>query len=622
MRILSAARSLLASSFVLASLLAPALRAQDSQKPEPAKHVVEDGQLQSVEAFGNGREWIREFLFVETPFDTDGDGSKDRMHVDVTRPLQTKTEGLKVPVVYETSPYFSGTGPMDLTYYWDAKHELGETPPKRGKMAPIGFGKKPGMIADNDGLVRRWLPRGVAVVHSCSPGTGFSQGCPTIGGPNEAQAPKAVIDWLNGRAKGYTTLDGKDEVKADWCTGKVAMIGTSYNGTLPVAAATTGVEGLVALVPVAPATSWYHYYRSNGLVRHPGGYLGEDVDVLFDFIASGDPKRRDWCIENVRDGDLQKHQDRVTGDFSEWWKQRDYLHQLKDYKAATLVAHGWNDWNVMPEQTVALYAALKQKGVPCMIYYHQNAHGGDPPFAMVNKWFTRFLLGVENGIDSQSKSWIVREQDKAGKPTEYKDYPHPEAAPVTLHLGKGGNQLGALMLSALGNQGSETLVDDVSKTGGELCEEDKSEHRLLYALPKLTKELHLSGTPRVKVKLSCDKPATNFTVWLVSLPWTGSRRITDDLVTRGWMDPQNHKSMEKGEKLVPGKWYEMEFDLNPDDQVLAVGEQLGLLVMASDKEFTLWPKAGTKVSVDLDATTVTIPVVGGVAALEAAVAGK
>ncbi len=47
------------------------------------------------------------------------------------------------------------------------------------------------------------------------------------------------------------------------------MTGTSYNGTIPLAAATTGVKGLEAIIPIAPNTSYYHYYRSNGLVRSP-----------------------------------------------------------------------------------------------------------------------------------------------------------------------------------------------------------------------------------------------------------------------------------------------------------------------------------------------------------------
>ncbi len=141
---------------------------------------------------------------------------------------------------------------------------------------------------------RTWIPYGFIVVHSSAPGTGLSQGCPTVGTRIEALAPKAVIDWLNGRAKGYTTPDGSEEVKAYWTTGKVGMTGTSYNGTIPFAAATTGVEGLEAIIPVSPNNSYYHYYRSNGLVRSPGGYLGEDVDVLYDFIHSN-PDNCAYC---------------------------------------------------------------------------------------------------------------------------------------------------------------------------------------------------------------------------------------------------------------------------------------------------------------------------------------
>ena len=31
-----------------------------------------------------------------------------------------------------------------------------------------------------------------------------------MGGANESLAPKAVIDWLNGRARGFRSIDGDD----------------------------------------------------------------------------------------------------------------------------------------------------------------------------------------------------------------------------------------------------------------------------------------------------------------------------------------------------------------------------------------------------------------------------
>jgi X-Pro dipeptidyl-peptidase len=51
-----------------------------------------------------------------------------------------------------------------------------------------------------------------------------------------------VVDWLNGRTVARNRSGQR--VRAGWSTGKVGMIGTSYNGTLPNAVATTGVEGM------------------------------------------------------------------------------------------------------------------------------------------------------------------------------------------------------------------------------------------------------------------------------------------------------------------------------------------------------------------------------------------
>ncbi len=265
--------------------------------------VFVDGQAQIVPAFQDSADWIRETLWVETEFDSDRDGRRDRMFVDVTRQRQTDTAGLKVPVIYESSPYFAGTS-GNREFLWDVKQELGVEPPRRTSQPQIAF--RPTRENVSTSLVGTWVPRGFAVVHSDAPGTGLSQGCVTVGSDPEQLAPKAIVDWLNGRARGYRTVTGSEEVSAPWSTGKVGMTGTSYNGTIPLAAAVTGVKGLEAIIPVAPNTSYYHYYRSHGLVRHPGGWLGEDIDFLYDFVNSGDPLRRDGCNALYRDGEFAR----------------------------------------------------------------------------------------------------------------------------------------------------------------------------------------------------------------------------------------------------------------------------------------------------------------------------
>jgi len=581
------------------------------QAQKVAKPFFENGEAQVVPAFEDPENWIREDLWVVTEFDSDGDGRLDRMHVDVTRPRVTETEGLKLPVIYNSSPYFAGTSGNDPSFFWDVRQELGEQPAQR--MHPPEIKRRGERPIISNAHVRTWVPRGYIVVHSSSPGTGLSDGSPTVGGANESLAPKAVIDWLCGRAKGYTSRTGNEEVKAYWSTGKVGMTGTSYNGTLPLAAATTGVEGLEAIIPIAPNTSYYHYYRSNGLVRSPGGYLGEDVDVLFDFIHSGDESKREYARRTIRDSEMLNGMDRITGDYNDFWAGRDYLNQMDNMKAALFMSHGLNDWNVMPEHSYRIYKAARAKGIPAMIYYHQNGHGGPPPLSMMNRWFTRYLFGVENGVEDDPRAWIVREDDDRSEPTPYNDFPNPEASPVILYLLGNAPAWGELTATETSGGGTETLVDNYSFSADALAQAEYTNHRLIFLTPVLKKDLHISGKSKITIRAASSKPAVNLSVYLVSLPWNDGRRaqITDNIITRGWADLQNHKSINESEPLIPGEFYNMTFDLQPDDQVIKAGQQIGLMIFSSDRDFTLRPMPGTELTIDLDATKIEIPVVGG-----------
>lgn len=592
---------------------------QVSAQDSLVKPIFKNGEAQVVPEFENPENWIRHDLWVETSFDSDGDEKKDRMHVSVTRPKRTE-QGLKLPVIYATSPYYAGTASSIDGLFYDVRHNLGETPPERTHTEVQRRGKRP-IISNSE--INKWLPRGYIVVHSSSPGTGLSEGAPTVGGDNESLAPKAVIEWLTGRRNGYTSPESQDIVKAFWSTGKVGMTGTSYNGTLPIAAATTGVEGLEAIIPIAPNTSYYHYYRSNGLVRSPGGYLGEDIDVLYDFIHSGDPIKRARNNRVIRDSIMANGLDRITGDYNDFWAGRDYLNDMKPMKAALFMSHGFNDWNVMPEHSYRIYDAAREKGLPVKIYYHQNGHGGPPPFSMMNRWFTRYLHGIENNVEDEPKAWIVREDDSRDNPTSYPDYPNPKAKDVIFSLGSGGEWSGRLSTNANKTDITETLVDNFSFSGSALAQAEYSNHRLLYLTKTLSEDIHISGVPSIKIKMASSKPAANLSVWLVSLPWNKGNRvnkakITDNIITRGWADPQNHKSLTESELLKPGKFYEFSFDLQPDDQIIKAGQQIGLMIFSSDREFTLWPDPGTELSIDLDETKLTVPIVGGKAYFESA----
>ncbi|MDX6262771.1 MAG: X-Pro dipeptidyl-peptidase [Kribbellaceae bacterium] len=679
-----------AAALVAGALLATAPTAAQAQGVRP---TFVNGLAQDVFST-NPADWYSGEVWVQAPFDSDGDGRADRIHADFTAPGEVLTDGLKVPVIFEDSPYYAG---LNDAANWGVDHPLGQPPASR-VATPFQEGSETSPVVSTI-YESRWVPRGFAVVHAESPGTGHSDGCPTSGGSNETLAGKAVIDWLNGRAPAYTTRDGDTPAVASWTTGKVGMMGTSYNGTIPEAVATTGVQGLEAIVPISAISDWYDYYRANGLVRAPGGYQGEDLDVLADAVYSRlDEHTQRTICQPVLD-ELKANIDRKTGDRSDFWQERNYMKDVGNVHAAALVAHGNNDFNVMTKNAAQFYDALKKQGVPHMFYFHQGGHGGTPPDVLINYWFTRYLYGVQNGVEKLPRSWVVREpascparqslvtgdqantatltvadtspfqlgftltvpqtnangtitnttrlisdipdgthlvlssavatgtgQKVAGgtvvnlvcgtaNPTPYAEWPDPTTAGIDLRFTPGGNSRGGL---TLGKDGStrETLVDDASISPTASANAAAAPERLIYQTEPLTKAVRISGTPTVSLKVAFSASRANLSVALVSYAPNGAATI----LTRGWADPANAESDWFENPIRIGATDRVDVDLQPKDTVVPAGNRLGLMVLSSDRDFTVRPPAGTKLTVNLHGSSFNLPVVGGRPAFVAATA--
>ncbi|HEY0001866.1 MAG TPA: CocE/NonD family hydrolase, partial [Actinoplanes sp.] len=219
---------------------------------------------------------IRERVWVQSPVDSDADGRPDRVAVRVIRPAATAGD-LRVPVIFQASPYFAGLNSVP-------NHDDIDRGGVGARRADPRAERSADLITFGGYLDNYFVPRGYAVVFADSLGSGGSEGCPTAGGRNETLGMKAVVDWLNGRARAFDASGAP--VRAGWSTGRTGMIGVSYNGTLPNAVAATGVRGLETIVPIAGISSWYDYYRANGGVVAPGGFQGEDTDVLAKFVLT------------------------------------------------------------------------------------------------------------------------------------------------------------------------------------------------------------------------------------------------------------------------------------------------------------------------------------------------
>jgi X-Pro dipeptidyl-peptidase len=606
-------------SLAAAVLAIPLLAAPPASADPPTAPVFEGGQAQPV---FDPTDVIREEVWVRTPIDSDGDGQLDEVHAVVLRHRATEL-GLDSPVVYEVSPYYAGGNDIvnhdvDVPLWYPTRPwrpqrdgelvsatglETMESPESpQGPSHPIG----------SPAYEAYFLSRGFAMVFAESIGSGHSTGCPTIGDPNETLGAKAVVDWLNGRT---SARDATGALRvADWTSGQVGMMGVSYNGTLPNAVATTGVEGLDAIVPIAAISSWYDYYRADGAVVAPGTFQGEDTDVLAEYVLTRE--NPEICRPLVES--LTRDQDRLSGDYSQFWAARDYLPDAAGVRAATLAVHGLNDWNVKTKHVAQWYEALRGNGVPHKIWLHQFGHRGplglrrEEWLRTLNRWFTRYLWDVPNGVESEPRATIQRENLSW---TEEAEWPNPAASAVPLFPTAGGATSGGLAISpSRGIPVVESLSDNAQILAEDLAAAASSPHRLVYDTAPLGAPVRFSGTVVVQERLAFDYPAANVTALLVDRSPDGSVHV----ITRGWTDPQNRHRADQTQPIVPGQWLSLDVEMQPDDYVVPAGHRISLVLLSSDYDYTLRPPPGIRTDVDLGHTRVVLPVVGGPAAMAAA----
>lgn len=508
------------------------------------------GLLLSNFAFAN----ITEKVFVVSPTDTDSDGENDLIAVTINRSRSDQPQH----VIFQISPYSRGGNQVDF-------HSTDVDLLPQDQALNKALASKSVSAVDEK-------YQGFARVDADSLGTGNSTGCPTVGDMNETLAAKAVIDWLGGRAKAIDS-EGK-EVKATWASGNVGMVGVSYNGTLPIMVAATGVEGLKAIVPIGAISNWYDYYRANGLVVNPGGYVGEDADILGKYIV-----RKNACKKEM--DELTRTMGRESGDYTAFWQARDYLPLAKNIKAAVFIAHGQSDWNVKQKQAVQLWEALPEL-TPKRMFLHVGGHvyPSDRGFRNnVDKWFDHFVKGEANDIVERLP---VRVQTlNAPLAKEQAKWPHEDTFLQEIKFGSGG-------VKTITDVGSKKRFEELLRSPT-----NDNPNRIVFLSQEFDKDVLFSGTATVNLTFALkNRRAANLSVALVQYNGQSGK-----IMTRGWADAQNYLKISEGELLEVNKKYRISFPLEPKQFALKRGSQLGVVIASTDYSYTLRPTVGTEIEV-------------------------
>ena len=590
---------------------------------------------------------IREVVYVETRVDSDKDGLPDLIKVNIIRPAYNG----KIPAVMTASPYHQGTNDKasdKALYKMEAElevkepHEISLEQPTLDLVEPVGEAElvpeaeeKLTHINSSYTLNDYFLPRGFANIYVSGIGTKDSQGLMTNGDYRQVEAYKNVIDWLNGRCRAFTDHSRKRQVKADWSNGKVATTGLSYLGTMSNGLATTGVDGLEVIIAEAGISSWYNYYRENGLVTSPGGYPGEDFDSLDELTYSRNLLAGDFIRGNEAHKasieELKKNLDRKTGDYNQFWHDRNYLLNAKKVKAEVVFTHGSQDWNVKPLHVYQMFNALPSH-INKHLFYHNGAH------VYMNNW---------QSIDFRESMNALLTQKLLGQETDFQ-LPRvvwqDNTAPQTwLSLEDFGNQTDHKTFSlgteeaVIENHYQDSDFERFGKTYQTFNNElyQGKVNQITIDLP-VTEDLHINGRVKLNLRLKSSTNKGLLSAQLLELgqkkylqPYPGvlSARTIDNgryhmlenlcelpfspnaqrVITKGYLNLQNRHDLLKIEEVKPDEWMEFQFELQPTIYKLKEGDTLRLVLYTTDFEITVRDNSDYQLTVDLAKSSLEIP---------------
>lgn len=590
---------------------------------------------------------IREVVYVESRVDTDKDGLPDLVKVSIIRP---RYEG-KIPAVMTASPYHQGTNDkasdkalynMNVDLEVKEPHTIQLEEPQLTVVEPIGQAEE---VEEAEELLTHinssytlndyLLPRGYANLYVSGVGTKDSQGLMTNGNYQQIEAYKNVIDWLNGRCRAFTDHTRQRQVKADWSNGKVATTGISYLGTMSNGLATTGVDGLEVIIAEAGISSWYNYYRENGLVTSPGGYPGEDFDSLAELTYSRNLLGGDYLHHNAaHQADLdrvKKELDRASGDYNQFWHDRNYLLHADRVQAEVVFTHGSQDWNVKPLHVFNMFQALPAN-IKKHLFYHNGAH------VYLNNWqsidfresmnalLSKKLLGYDSSYELPTVIW----QDNTGEQswTSLEDFGN-QTAQRTFSLGDGekviqnryetkdyeryGKAYPTFLSDLYQDKAQQVTIDlpieeDLHLNGKarlHLRVQSSTNKGLLSAqLLELGSKKYLQPYPAVLSVRTLDNGRYHMLDNLTELPF---KEAGQRVISKGYLNLQNRHDLLEVEAVTPGEWMEFDFDLQPTIYKLEKGATLRLVLYTTDFEITVRDQTDYQLTIDLAQSSLHLP---------------
>ncbi len=193
----------------------------------------------------------------------------------------------------------------------------------------------------------------------------------------------------------------------------------------------------------------------------------------------------------------------VSGDYGEYWREREYRPGAPRTRAATLYVHGLRDFGVLPSTVAGWFNRLPEstphKGLfgvfghsfPSSTEFEEPDWARADWFDMVGAWFDRYLKGLPTGVEQWPD---VQIQDNLGRWRAIDEFPTAGGPPAQLALGPGG-QLGATR-----PEGSTAYQEQLHLGPGGPGQE------VVFETAPLAAPLHMTGQPILDLWVVLDRP--------------------------------------------------------------------------------------------------------------------
>lgn len=484
-----------------------------------------------------GSDILRFCVYVETDYDTDNDGMADLVKAMVQVPRAAAEGSYQAAAIYDPTPYTAGTNDVnqfvpDLTadsFDYQILYQECQKREPVSEMSSLEASEQARPDLDwnyvnpgaGDGVTQGmrilsiydyFLARGYAVVIASGIGTYGSEGFELCGTDLERDSHKAVVEWLAGNRRAFTDKTSGIEIRADWCNGKTAMTGCSYGGTLPYEVATTGVEGLETIIPLAGIASWYDYTNSQGV---PTIFDVNYADSLAFYNCGACYLDKDWTVLNPDYAAwlcrIAGDQEKTNGNYAPIWAESDYSDDWENIRCSAMVVQGLNDFNVTTKQADLMVQAFEKAGRTVKLMLHQDGHNdlagidinGDLWNEIVNKWLAHYLYGADNGIEdlpnvlAQSNIDGTWQAYDSWRDFSYIDAPVSYDEPRNVVTSKGLAQIASQFLVDNNPDNSSVENRDMYYTSLD------NKHAAFYPI-ELPENATVFGVPEIHLKLSSE----------------------------------------------------------------------------------------------------------------------